>query len=255
MNLMQQMNEACQPDGPPVFHHGAENENIHFTQKLDAKVAMFTPIGTSRIVRMTDMPKILGDLNTARYLTFWNKQWSSADPKFMGKVHEKKSITQLETLKRDYLQARSELKTAAQADSDITLERTHSFDLISAKAIYDKSTSFNDLSRAVKSMIVAREEPGGNYARMYRFFDDLMTYVKSTDMTLNVLKESDFPKKLETVSAAVSKARLQWLKIKADAAHKKGETNMVKMLAFDVENRSLYREVFGHDFIDRDGAS
>jgi hypothetical protein len=87
-NLADEMNAACKRKAPTtnqVFNHGAEAQNYAFTQALDPRLAMFTPAGTSRMVNVFDMPKILADLQNMGYLVIYNKRYEELDPRLMDK--------------------------------------------------------------------------------------------------------------------------------------------------------------------------
>jgi hypothetical protein len=83
--LLEQLNVACGRADNPVFQHGAEAQNYGFTQSLDARIAMVTANGTSRMVDRGNMPAIMGDLQSAGYLIYWNKQYGETDPRLSGK--------------------------------------------------------------------------------------------------------------------------------------------------------------------------
>jgi len=85
--LLKKLNDECQRTNNHVFHHGAEAQNYGFTQAIDKKLAMFTPMGTSRMVdREDDLPAILGDVQNAGYLVYWNKRYEESDPQLMGRA-------------------------------------------------------------------------------------------------------------------------------------------------------------------------
>ena len=83
--LLDQLNLACGRADNPVFQHGAEAQNYGFTQSLDARIAMVTANGTSRMIDRGNMPGIMGDLQSAGYLIYWNKQYGETDPRLSGK--------------------------------------------------------------------------------------------------------------------------------------------------------------------------
>jgi hypothetical protein len=83
--LLEQLNIACSRANNPVFQHGAEAQNYGFTQSLDARIAMVTANGTSRMVDRANMPEIMSDLQSAGYLIYWNKQYGETDPRLSGK--------------------------------------------------------------------------------------------------------------------------------------------------------------------------
>ena len=82
--LLNKLNEACARQENPVFNHGAEAQNYGFTQAIDKRLAMFTPAGGSRMVDRSDMPGIIGDLQNAGYLVYWNKRYGESDPHLSG---------------------------------------------------------------------------------------------------------------------------------------------------------------------------
>jgi len=84
--LLEQLNVACGRANNPVFQHGAEAQNYGFTQSLDKRIAMVTANGTSRMVDRGNMPEIMGDLQSAGYLIYWNKQYGETDPRLSGKA-------------------------------------------------------------------------------------------------------------------------------------------------------------------------
>ena len=83
--LLEQLNIACGRADNPVFQHGAEAQNYGFTQSLDARIAMVTANGTSRMIDRGEMPAIMGDLQSAGYLIYWNKQYGETDPRLSGR--------------------------------------------------------------------------------------------------------------------------------------------------------------------------
>lgn len=109
--LIKDLNAACKCPDNPVFRHGAESQNYGFTQSLDARVAMFTPAGTSRMVERDDLPQILGDIQNAGYLAYWNKRYGEIDPKLSGKAWFQREESAARSL-RAYALYRSELAQA-----------------------------------------------------------------------------------------------------------------------------------------------
>ncbi len=71
-----QLNQACNRTDKPVFNHGAEAQNVSFTQAMDRYLAMFcpgpmAPIMVPRLV----LPGILHDLLLHGYLVIRNPKW------------------------------------------------------------------------------------------------------------------------------------------------------------------------------------
>lgn len=84
LSLINKMNINCGRADNPVFNHGAEAQNYGFTQALDWNLAMFTPAGGAYMVRMNEMPAVLGDLQRAGYLVVVNKRYGEIDPRLMN---------------------------------------------------------------------------------------------------------------------------------------------------------------------------
>jgi hypothetical protein len=82
--LLEELNESCGRLQNHVFHHGAESQNYGFTQALDLRLAMFTPVGGSEMVDLSELPAVLVDVQNAGYLVYWNKRYGEDDPHLMG---------------------------------------------------------------------------------------------------------------------------------------------------------------------------
>ncbi len=73
-----QLNHACGRLTRPVFNHGAEAQNVSFTQAMDRRLALFcpgslTPVMIPRLV----LPGVLHDLLLHGYLVIRNPKWIS----------------------------------------------------------------------------------------------------------------------------------------------------------------------------------
>ncbi len=86
--LVKSLNGTCKWKAPrtcQVFNHGAEAQNYGFTQALDPKLAMFTAAGTSRMVAIWEMPRIMADLEAMGYMVIYNRRYAELDARLMGR--------------------------------------------------------------------------------------------------------------------------------------------------------------------------
>jgi hypothetical protein len=77
-SLIAKLNQACNRVKTPVFNHGAEAQNVSFTQAMDRYLALFcpgkmTPVMIPRMV----LPGVLHDLLLHGYLVIRNPKWLS----------------------------------------------------------------------------------------------------------------------------------------------------------------------------------
>lgn len=87
VELMVALNNACAVAAQgtqQVFNHGAEAQNYAFTQKLDFKLAMFTPGGRAQLIDSSEAPELLAYLAYKGYLVIMNKRYDEADPHLSG---------------------------------------------------------------------------------------------------------------------------------------------------------------------------
>lgn len=73
-----QLNHACDRLTRPVFNHGAEAQNVSFTQAMDRRLALFCPgtLAPVMIPRLV-LPGVLHDLLLHGYLVIRNPKWLS----------------------------------------------------------------------------------------------------------------------------------------------------------------------------------
>lgn len=91
--LVSQLNCSLGRSDVPVFNHGTEMQNLHFTQTIERDLVMFTAAGGSRMVLRTDLPTILSDLQSAGYLVNWNRKHGEPDPGLNGKPSTEDELT------------------------------------------------------------------------------------------------------------------------------------------------------------------
>ena len=75
-DFIRALNIACARTDRPVFNHGAEAQNVSFTQALDKELVVFFP-GTMRPIMLSRvlLPGILHDLLLYGYLVVRNPKW------------------------------------------------------------------------------------------------------------------------------------------------------------------------------------
>jgi hypothetical protein len=76
VDLIRHLNSACSRERLPVFNHGAEAQNVSFTQKMDERVAVYTP-GTMKpfMLKWRFVPLLLHDLRRHGYVAVRNPKW------------------------------------------------------------------------------------------------------------------------------------------------------------------------------------
>ena len=80
-DFLKKLNEVCpRPTGGNVFHHGAEAQNVSFTQELnilDRKNTVFCPgIHDPFMVRNNDLPLLIYEMLQHGYMATLNPKWS-----------------------------------------------------------------------------------------------------------------------------------------------------------------------------------
>jgi len=101
--LLRRLNKACGRSTNPVFNHGAESQNVGFTQAHDEKLVMFTPSGRARMAPISLMPRVLADLHKTGYIISLNKQWANSNIALGGKtlVQREQALKNAQSQKKD----------------------------------------------------------------------------------------------------------------------------------------------------------
>lgn len=172
--LIRKLNQACWRSGNPVFNHGAEAQNYGFTQKLDTRVAMFTSTGSSRMIDMTDMPKVLADLQNAGYLVLWNKRYGESDAHLSGKADP--AVEQTRKNRDELLAVMREMRATIDPEKRSRLKQ-----------------SKKELAGQIET----------ERLRIIKFHEKMSRLLKSDDMTLKVLQPDDFPDGYQPVAPAI----------------------------------------------------
>ena len=197
--LLPKMNAACGRTDNPVFNHGAESQNYGFTQALDWNLAMFTPAGTSRMVRMNQMPGILADLAQSGYLVVWNKRYGESDPRLMGKADARNNIGKLretvDTLFNELDMIRRQADAGAIAKQAIT---THKMPALMQTEIAKMADRF-----------AATRNLGLEQSRIYRFHRLLLDFLAGQAAGFRALAAADFPAKALAYSSQVRTLHMQ----------------------------------------------
>ena len=210
------MNSACGRASNPVFNHGAEAQNYGFTQALDWNLAMFTPAGTSRMVRMNQMAGILADLERMGYLVVWNKRYGETDPRLMNKADEKPNIGELRSEmdrlfnELDEIRRNANPKQVAQQSAETPRQMPQSM-----KAELAKMAERFKASRTL----------GPEQSRIYRFNRELLAFLNSFAAPLRVLRGDDFPSKVGAQDLEVRQLQSELHRALVDATTGSGESN------------------------------
>jgi hypothetical protein len=205
--LIQKMNKACGRSGNPVFNHGAEAQNYGFTQKLDARVAMFTATGTSRMIDMTDMPKVLADLQNAGYLVLWNKRYGESDAHLSGKSDPGVELTR------------------ANRDAMLTVMRE-------IRATIDPEKR----SRLKQSKAEFAKQIEPERLRIIKFHEKMSRLMQSDDMSLRALRPDEFPSGYQPVAPAVRAIQQRLQKAVVGGTKGQGETDTASLADWYYEN-------------------
>jgi hypothetical protein len=225
--LILKMNIACARQDVPVFNHGAEAQNYGFTQALDVHLAMFTPGGTSRMVRMNQMPGILADLQQGGYLVVWNKRYSELDPRLMDKADTRKNLGTI----------RSELDSLFNELDEI--RRT-----ANPKLVAQQTQATGKMPTAMQTELVKMaqrfeksRELGFEQSRIYRFNRQLLAFMESQLKSLRELKVSDFPAKFVMYENEMRRIHSSLQMALVNATTNKGETNEAALRDWMEQNR------------------
>lgn len=192
-DLIKTMNKACGQASTPVFNHGAEEQNYGFTQTLDKQLAMITPGGTSRMVDIERMPKVMADIQNAGYLVIWNKSYGEVDPKLSGQenpdwVHFRDSLSKaLDALKQ--FRSGIDPKRQAQIAEAWRSDAQHRM----------PSTMKEELALAVKAREARMgvKQSAAPEAAIFRFHEDLARLLGVGHVQLTELQDEDFPEKFK----------------------------------------------------------
>jgi hypothetical protein len=205
--LIQKMNQACGRAGNPVFNHGAEAQNYGFTQKLDARVAMFTATGASRMIEMTDMPRVLADLQNAGYLVLWNKRYGESDAHLSGKADP--AVERTRANRDALLEVMREIRATVDPEKRARLKQS-------------------------KAEFARQIEP--ERLRIIKFHEKLSRLMQSDDLSLKVLKPGDFPNGYQPVAPAVRGIQQRLQKAVVGGTKGQGETDAASLADWYYEN-------------------
>lgn len=260
-DLVNEMNAACKRKAPltnQVFNHGAEAQNYAFTQALDPRLAMFTPAGTSRMVNIVDMPKILTDLQNMGYLVIYNKRYEELDPRLMGKS----TIPALAQLEARVASGKEKENKAAQdgtpyvrtspyaghggeiihgiAWKSITRERFREAiqDLKNAKAPAQAPPQVRAkaVAKAHWNLVRTAVRHGYEPARIVRLGDELKTMLATSADRPKYLSMDDFPAALQRLSAMAQQLLLGIQQAAVAATIGGGETDADKIWEWARQN-------------------
>lgn len=200
MSLIGKMNAACGRADNPVFNHGAEAQNYGFTQALDWNLAMFTPGGGAYMVRMNEMPGLLGDLQKAGYLVAVNKRYGEVDPKLMSAA-DKRGIPALSEIRSGLDKLFKELDEIRRTANAGQIARQIQSSGASGQAQMPAMMK-NEIALMAQRM-QAQRNLGAEQSRIYRFHRQLLEFLDSQKMAFQVLSANDFPNGYRTYEMGV----------------------------------------------------
>ena len=225
LGLIGALNAACRRMGNPVFNHGAEAQNYGFTQNLDWDLAMFTPAGTSRMVRIGEMPKILSDLQRAGYLVVWNKRYGETDPQFMGAADRRANLGEIRATLDGLFRELDEFRRAVTPSVQ--------------KAIASKATDSKQMPKLLQDEIkltaqkfAASRNLGVEQGRVVRFHRSLQELLQVQAGPLLSLTSSDFPARYRSYQQDMLTLHTSLQMAIVNASKGGGESDEVKLKAW-----------------------
>lgn len=257
--LVDAMNAACKRQAPltnQVFNHGAEAQNYAFTQSLDARLAMFTPAGTSRMVSIWDMPKIIADLQNMGYLAIYNKRYHELDARLMGKstipavaaLEAAQKSREADVFKRHgasmiggigwkavtllrFREALKELKAlkAGAAPGASASPTAPTAPATSAASTMRAARPGAPLARAHWKLVRTAVRNGLEPSRIARLGDELMAMLGELDKPLQFLTPEDFPPALRKLGALAQQLLTGIQRSAVEATTGAGETDADKI--------------------------
>ncbi|CAA0121341.1 Calmodulin-sensitive adenylate cyclase [BD1-7 clade bacterium] len=142
--LIDRLNDACNRTANRVFQHGAEAQNIDFTQQLDESLVLFTPGAQSRMIHQNDLPALLKEMLSFGYLVCGNPQYARPDPMIQGAAWHTNHVLAEQLLDQDRAYV-NRIKQAAMEDSAGTSKRNMS-------RLADEHHLANDKTKGVHDM-------------------------------------------------------------------------------------------------------
>lgn len=232
--LLQKMNVSCGRAKNPVFNHGAEAQNYGFTQALDWNLAMFTPAGTSRMVRMGALPGILADLQCAGYLVVWNKRYGEIDPNLMGSP-DKRGMAKMSDLKNTLDDLYSQLIQFRSSDR-------------SAIASFAQSNgrmhpTMQQEIGLMASRFEASRSLGLEQARIYRFTRSLMELLDAQRMKLQVLTAADLAPDARLYTTHVMQLHSSLQRAMVSATTGSGQSNEAQLQKWLSDHRTELEQI------------
>lgn len=200
MSLIGNMNANCGRTDNPVFNHGAEAQNYGFTQALDWNLAMFTPGGGGYMVRMNEMPSVLGDLQKAGYLVVVNKRYGETDPKLMSAA-DKRGIPALSELRSgldSLFKELEEIKRTANAGQIAKHVQS-----TGAQGQAQMPAMMKNEIAVMAQRMQAQRNLGAEQSRIYRFHRQLLEFLNAQTAAFQTLSSNDFPSGFKTYEMQV----------------------------------------------------
>lgn len=216
--LLKYLNRRCGRSDNAVFQHGAEAQNYGFTQKLDEKLAMFTPGGTYRIVSRKEMPKILADLQNRGYLVIWNKRYGEEDPHLGHQADENAArAREIRSSLERVLESKRKLKDqiARELGGQPTSGRAQDL------------TRLRTTKRLLQNQLEKRL--GSELYDIFSFHDKLQRQMGRTASGLMALDKSEFPEELIEISESLRNAQMALQSRVVNASSGGGKSDLAKL--------------------------
>ncbi len=226
LSLIGRMNTSCGRKDNPVFNHGAEAQNYGFTQALDWNLAMFTPGGGGYMVRMNQIPGILGDLQKAGYLVVVNKRYGEIDPRMMGAA-DKRGMPALSEIRSGLDKMFKELEE---------IKRTGNAGQVAKHVLSTGASGQAQMPTAMKTEIALMAERmqaqrilGTEQSRIYRFHRQLLDFLNSQRTRFQILSSNDFPSGFKTYEMQVMTLHRDLQEAMVSATTGSGQTSEAQM--------------------------
>ena len=242
-DLIKLMNAACGRTDNTVFNHGAEAQNYGFAQKLDARIVMFTPAGTSRMVWIHDMPKVLVDVQNAGYLVLANKRYGELDPRLMGKVHPRLVDPDSEG---------REKKGASLWRSNVQMVNTRDRFRAAMRALqeirHSPAVDRKPLAPSLWGLLSTAVKHGYEQSRIDRFYMTLTTLLSQFSSEPGFLSLDDFPEKYQRMTRRTHDLQLALQSAHVRASTGGGESDRATTDIWAIQHASELKELM--DFWD-----
>lgn len=195
---------------------------------------MFTPNGTSRMVRMNQMPAILSDMQRAGYLAVWNKRYGETDPRLSGKADPRGSETlgEIHSTLSDLFKELDAIRLNANPSQ------------VAKDAINSNSTGTPQMPTAMKQELgimanrfQASRSLGTEQSRIYRFNRKLLEFLTTQKDNFRTLSNTDIPPGFQTYKGKVLSLHTQLQQAMVQATTGSGQSNEQELTTWLTSHR------------------